>query len=77
MINSADHFSSGGFSEKGLYGFFSAVPSGAWRRTEASLPNYLALPLVTSPYYSKHVTHTLGAGRSPHGALRNVMRNPL
>jgi hypothetical protein len=31
-----------------------------------------ALPLVTSPYYSKHVARKLGAGHSPLGALCNV-----
>jgi hypothetical protein len=31
-----------------------------------------ALPLVTSPYYSKQVAHKLGEGHSPLGALCNV-----
>jgi hypothetical protein len=31
-----------------------------------------ALPLVTSPYYSKHVARKFGAGQSPLGALCNV-----
>src|SRR5262249_35977601 len=31
-----------------------------------------ALPLVTSPYYSKHVARKFGAGQSPLGALCNI-----
>src|SRR5262245_55213305 len=31
-----------------------------------------SLPLVTSPYYSKHVACNLGAGQSPLGALCNI-----
>ena len=31
-----------------------------------------ALPLVTSPYYSKHVARKLGAGHSPLGGLCNI-----
>ena len=31
-----------------------------------------ALPLVTSPYYSKHVARKLGAVHSPLGALCNL-----
>ena len=31
-----------------------------------------ALPLVTSPYYSKHVARKLGAGHSPLGPLCNI-----
>jgi hypothetical protein len=36
-----------------------------------------ALPLVTSPYYSKHVARKIDADISLLGALCNVTRNPL
>ena len=35
-----------------------------------------ALPLVTSPYYSKHVARKLGADHSPLGALCNITLQP-
>lgn len=44
-INSVDHFSAGGLSGKRLYRFFSADPSGAWRRADVSLPKLFSFDL--------------------------------